>query len=408
LNEAKEMRVCKTLVRSERGSAIVFVTITLPALLGFLALGIDLGMLFVARTDAQRAADAAALAGASAFIDNSSAAAVAPAQARAMEFARRNTFRNGPIDSSEITVTVVPESSKVGVLVRRDSVRTWFGWLFGIRTVPISAYAAAVANSAGDAKCIRPFAVPDIWSDANGDENGNHLWDQGEVWRLGDNPGDFYQKFSGPDGSTAETGYGSAWRNPPFTSLVGDYGRQIKIKVTDPNDVQQPEPGIFLPWSLPDDLNMEDCTGGTGGGSVGAAAYRRNICSCNHSTINLGTEYQLKTGNMVGPTWQGVNELIDQDPGAYWDPVTNTVQGSSLGSDWFQSPRVIKIALFDPTQITGPGQQTIKFNNFAVMFLDEQVRSQDPVTGRFLYYASGSGTTGPATGSLVKALQLVQ
>lgn len=402
------MRVGSTVFGSERGSAIVFVAVTLPALLGFLALGIDLGMLFVARTDAQRAADAAALAGASAFIDNSSADAVAPAQERAMEYARRNTFRNGPIDSSEITVTVIPESSKVGVLVRRDSVHTWFGWMFGIRTVPISAYAAAVANSAGDAKCIRPFAVPDMWSDANGDRNGNHLWDQGEVWRLGDNPGDFYQKFSGPDGGATETGYGSASRNPPYTLLTGDYGRQITIKITDPNDVQQMQPGIFLPWSLPDDPNMQDCTGGIGGGSGGAAAYRRNICSCNHSSISLDTDYDLKTGNMVGPTWQGVNELIGQDPGAYWDPVTNTVQGSTLGSDWFQSPRVIKIALFDPTQITGSGHQTIKFNNFAVMFLDAQQRPQDPVTGRFLYYASGSGTTGTETGSLVKALQLVQ
>jgi hypothetical protein len=325
-----------------------------------------------------------------------------------MEYARRNTFRNGPIDSSEITVTVIPESSKVGVLVRRDSVRTWFGWLFGVRTVPISAYAAAVANAAGAAKCVRPFAVPDIWDDANGDQNGNRVWDQGEVWRLGDNPADFYQKFTGPDGSTAETGYGSAWRNPPFSGLVGDYGRQIKIKVTDPNDVQQLQPGIFLPWTLPEDPNIQGCQAGGGGGAQGAAAYRANICSCNHSSISLDTDYPLKTGNMVGPTWQGVNELIEQDPGAHWNPATNTVEGSAWGSDWFNSPRTIKVALFDPSQITGPGQQTIKFNNFAVLFLDEQLQSQDPVTGRFLYYASGSGATGSETGSLVKALQLVQ
>jgi hypothetical protein len=100
--------------------------------------------------------------------------------------------------------------------------------------------------------------------------------------------------------------------------------------------------------------------------------------------------------------------LIQQDPNAYWDPTTNTVQGSELGSDWFNSPRVIKVALFDPTQVTGPGNQTIKFNNFAVFFLDEQRTAQDPVTGRFLYYASGLGGSGTETGSLVKALRLVQ
>jgi hypothetical protein len=405
----KDMRVGRTVFKSERGSAIVFVAVTLPALLGFLALGIDLGMLFVARTDAQRAADAAALAGASAFIDNPSDEAEVPAQARAMEYARRNTFRNGPIDSSEIFVTVIPESSKVGVLVRRDSVHTWFGWLFGIHTVPISAYAAAVANSGGSAKCIRPFAVPDIWDDANGDKNKNHIWDPNETWKLGDNPGDFYKKFSGPDGGTGETGYGSSFRDPPFTGFVGDYGRQIKIKLTDPNDITQLSPGIFLPWTLPADPEIADCKGGTSGGSGGGAGYRNNICNCNNSAISLDTEYPLKTGNMAGPTWQGINELIEQDPGAHWDPTTNSVQGSAFGSDWFNSsPRVIKVALFDPTQITGSGKQTIKFNNFAVFFLDEQKKQQDPVTGRFLYYASGFGGGGPQNGSLVKALQLVQ
>jgi hypothetical protein len=296
---------------------------------------------------------------------------------------------------------------KVGVLVRRDSVPTWFGWVFGIRTVPVSAYAAAVATEAGAAKCVRPFAVPDIWDDANGDRNHNRIWDRGETWKLGDHPGDTYEKFTGPDGRASETGYGSAWRNPPFSGLTGDYGRQTTLKITDPNDVQQLQPGIFLPWSLPEDPNQEDCKGGTTGGG-GASAYRKNICSCNHSSILLDTEYPLKTGNMAGPTWQGVNELVDQDQGAYWDPATNSVQGSAWGSNWMNSPRVIKVGLFDPTQITGSGSQTIKFNNFALFFLDAQRTSQDPVTGRFLYYASGSGSTGVETGSLAKTLQLVQ
>src|SRR2546426_5394992 len=79
------------MVESETGSVIVMVALTLVVLLGFLALGIDLGMLFAARTDAQRAADAAALSGASAFVDNPPAAAVAPARARATERSEEHT-----------------------------------------------------------------------------------------------------------------------------------------------------------------------------------------------------------------------------------------------------------------------------------------------------------------------------
>lgn len=390
---------------NQRGVAIVYVAVGLLTMLGFLAIAIDLGMLFATRSDAQRAADAAALAGASAFLDNSPAAAVVPAQTRAMEYALRNTLRNGPIDSSEITIAVDSDSMKVTATIRRDSVATWFGWVFGRRWVPVSAYAIAQAASAGAARCLKPFAVPDAWQDANGDANGNHLWDAGETWRFGDNAGDFYEKYSGPGGSSTETGYGSEWRSPPFTSSAADFGRQIKIKVTDPNDVSQAQSGIFFPWQMPVDPNQAPCGVGGGGGG-GAAEYRQSICTCNNSSVSLDTDYPIKTGNMVGPTWQGTKELIDQDPGAYWDSGTNTVAGSSYAGGWMQSPRVVKIALFDPSQITKSGMQTIKFNNFALMFIEAQNSNKDPITGRFLYYASGSGG-GPNTGSLVKVLQLV-
>jgi hypothetical protein len=42
------------------------------------------------------------------------------------------------------------------------------------------------------------------------------------------------------------------------------------------------------------------------------------------------------------------------------------------------------------------------------MFIEAQNTNKDPVTGRFLYYVSGSGDPGSTTGSLVKVLQLVK
>jgi hypothetical protein len=47
---------------------------------------------------------------------------------------------------------------------------------------------------------------------------------------------------------------------------------------------------------------------------------------------------------MVGPTYQGVQSLIDLDRGAYWDESSNTVV-SQYGMD---SPRVVTVGLFDP------------------------------------------------------------
>lgn len=392
-------------VRGERGATLVFVAVAMGALFGFLALAIDLGMLFVARNDAQRAADAAALAGASAFLEYQGASGVAPANQRAMEYALRNTFQNGPIDSNEVTIQVLPESLRVGVWVRRDSVQTLFARTLGMRWLPIGAYAAAEAADAGSAKCLKPFALPDLWHDANDDLNNNRVWDEDETWRFGNDPGDRYEQFTGPGGSGTETGYGSGWRNY-VTPVNNDFGRQIKIKVSDPNDAQAAEPSLFYPWRIPTGPDPQPCPGfDLVEGSTGAAVYRQNICSCNNSEVSLDTEYQVETGNMVGPTWQGTRELINQDPGAYWDESSGTVVGSSYGAGWMSSPRVIKIALIDPMQIDGSGMQTIRFNNFALMFIEEQANNQAPVYARFLYYASGSGE---GSGSLVKVLRLVR
>jgi hypothetical protein len=74
------------------------------------------------------------------------------------------------------------------------------------------------------------------------------------------------------------------------------------------------------------------------------------------------------------------------------------------------SPRVVTVGLFDPGEITNPGRQYLRFNNFARVFIEEQASRQDAVTGRFLYYVAGVGAAreGQTTGSLVRALQLIR
>jgi hypothetical protein len=51
--------------------------------------------------------------------------------------------------------------------------------------------------------------------------------------------------------------------------------------------------------------------------------------------------------------------------------------------------------------------QEITFNNLALMFLEHQDNPRAPITGRFLYFASGTGT-GPTNGSLILYLRLVE
>jgi Flp pilus assembly protein TadG len=464
-------------VSDERGAAAVIVALTMAALVALLALGIDVGALFDARSEAQRAADAAALAGASAFLEYQQETARSEAVKRATTFATSNDIRGTPVAAGDVTIAVNLDSSTVRAVVRRDGVPTWFARLFGIDAVDVSAEATAWAGAAGAAQCVKPFAIPDIWEEATDDLNQNRIRDEGERWSYDPESGDRYAAYGGPGGAPDETGYGSGWRDG-YTDAQGrrydrDYGRRVTIKVTDPHDTWTSS--IFLPWVLPPDPNQATCgsddrrggggaggggdsggggggeddgggpgqgkgsgwfkwadrrgglgappgrgsenpdgSGGSGGGvdrdggqGRGAARYRQNICSCNASAIDLDTEYMIEPGNMVGPTYYGVQTLINMDPDAYWDDRSNRV----ISEHGMDSPRVITVAVFHPGELSSPGRQYVRFNNFVRVFLEEQASPQDPVTGRMLYYVPGLGSAGRAgatTGSLVRVLQLIR
>jgi hypothetical protein len=471
----------------ERGSVPVIVALSTAGLTALLALGIDIGALYSARSEAQRTADASALAGASAFLEYQQESARSVAVERAMRFATSNAIRGVPVEPEDVTITVNTDSATVTAYIRRNGVSTWFARIFGTDAVDVGAKATAWAGAAGAAQCVKPFALPDMWDEATQDLNNNRIWDEGERWKYDPATGDRYVRYSGPGGSLNETGYGSSWRDG-YSDTQGrtykaDYGRRITVKMTRPQDTMVPS--FFMPWVLPPDPNQAQCgssrtpgTGGTGGpggpggpdggdggdgsgpgnggkgkgggrgwdkwvekrkglggpggpggpgtppddGAInppggspgkddgkgrGANRYRQNICACNASIIDLDTEYMIEPGNMVGPTFQGVQSLIDEDPGAYWDDQSNTLV-SQYGMD---SPRVVTVALFNPAEISQPGRQYIRFNNFARIFLEEQSSSQENVTGRLLYYVPGVGTagrSGQTTGSLVRVLQLIR
>jgi putative Flp pilus-assembly TadE/G-like protein len=426
------MRRVSGRLMGRRGSTIVLVAVCLVGVLSAMALAVDLAMLFKARGDAQRAADAIALAGASAFLDGSGPGQNPVALQRADELAAVNHVNGRTINISnpvtttiggngsrrvekEVTVEVLPNIEKVRVWVRRTDNATWLSNLFGRSFMPVQAYAAAVATPAGSAKCIKPIALPDAWYDAGDDLNNNRIWDPNEKWLFGDDAGDRYDPYTGNGGAADETGYGGNWRNPPQgdNKTVKDFGRPLQLKSPDPKDPYNPQPSVFNPWRIPADGTPQSC----GDKSVvyqdqGAAAYRQNICQCNGSSVKLGEEYPIETGNMVGPTFQGFKELIAQDKDARWDDNADGGKGAVVDYDpkygeWMNSPRVVKVALYEPGQITKPGMQTIHFNNFGLFFVEDQQGPKKPIAGRFITYVSGEDE-GPTTGPLVKILRLVE
>jgi len=375
-------------IRNERGSTIVLVAVALTGLLSVVALAVDLGMLFTARSEAQRVADASALAGAGSFIeapDNE-----ARARMVAIDYAARNDVRNESVVLLPEDVEVDIANRRVTVTVRRTGDRggaipTWFAQVFGVDAVDVAARATAEAMPAGAATCLKPFAVPDAWSDDDGDGE----YDDGELY------------------DPAVTGYGSDFRNgvpsdngvdPAGTMYTKDFGRPIVLKEGTPQE--SIVPSWYFPWDVPQ-VDGQPATG--------AARYRDNIANCNPTVISLGEEYMVENGNMRGPTKQGVRDLVDQDPDAEWDVQGDSVVGSAF-QPWKASPRVAHIPLFDPTQPVDPGKKPIQFNNITAFFI-EGMQGND-VIGRFLF-ASGlgvgtSGTGGQSTGPELLFVRLVE
>src|SRR5918996_6238147 len=126
---------------NERGSTLVMMSVMLFGMLALSALAIDLASLRDARSEAQRAADAIALAGASAFRDFpwTDGPTKDSAGNRALEIARVNQVRADTIDvrnpdwkpaatypwgtvyvveTPQVTLNVIPDSQKVRAWVR--------------------------------------------------------------------------------------------------------------------------------------------------------------------------------------------------------------------------------------------------------------------------------------------------
>lgn len=396
------IRTLLRLRRDERGQSLALIAVMIGALMGMVALVIDLGMLYTARREARRAADSAALAGAKQFLLITPAtAAVGSAYDSAMAYAQRNYIQRTFIDTSEVTIQVLPAQQKVWVRVERQGLGLWFARFLGHSLGTVSAAAAAAAMPAGAAQCLAPFAVPDIWHDQDDDTDGNRLWDGTEQWVYGDDPGDFYNRYNqNPAAIPPETGYGSAYRDGNGMGITADFGLPMRLKVQDPTNA--PTSGFFYPFRI--------------GTNTGANDYRNAIQTCDDQVVPLGVPVPLEMGNMKGPTTQGVTNAVAQDSMAYWDTSTNTVVGSALGTGWLSSPRVKIVPLYSPDQIaliTG-GNHNVTFNNFALIWLEGTVTvgrgqtADEYVVGRFLYFATGLGGTGPTTGSLVRVLQLVE
>jgi Flp pilus assembly protein TadG len=401
----------------DRGAVLIHVALAVLALVAFLTIVADFGLMWTARRQAQNSADAGAIAGATGlgYDDPTDYSNTGVAKQNAYLATQTNlVWGQSPFVniSSHITfpLTPLPDcdpdgdglSQCVRVEVHRElstmnALPMLFGHLLGLTNQNTRASAIAVVAAANQSECMKPWGVADKWEEADG------TWD----------PTDTFDTAAGDDyryqGELNPQDPGTGWKAPPQTP--NDYGQMLTLKVGSPGD--SINPGWFQALDLspaPDST----CT------NSGAQCYKEAILGCAGGTWKIGDMVPKENGNMVGPTNQGTQNLIDLDPLASWDTGSQQIINSCASPSnytctqpgYLLSPRVVAIPVFDLELYIatgGPGNGTVKIVNILGFFVESV--SHGTVTGYLInkkgsYNPGAGGVAGPT--SFLKQVLLIR
>jgi hypothetical protein len=395
-------RIRKPGAGGERGAILVHVALAVLVLIAFSALAIDYGALLVSRSQAQNAADAAALAGASslAFDDpddvaRAQGAAKATGEANKVLGAAPSIVPDPPLTlpaplpnpaTGDVRLIPCPPGAPglPDTCIRADVYRsaarsnalpTFFAQILGLTSQDVRATATAQVLTGNAAECMRPWAVADRWT-----EN----WENGAASTAPWTPTSVFDKYmkkgsdyvpdpavTTPDVYTAPTPTDPGSGLTPFDANgnpTAMYGLQLSLKIGSAED--RISSGWFQSLALPN---------ADGSPSSGGSDYRNNIANCNPNIFQIGDVIPTEQGNMVGPTNQGIDDLVAKDPGASWNTSTNTLQGSCApgvcpdGQYHARSPRIVPVVLFDVDsffQGSPNGKTSVTISNIMGFFVE--------------------------------------
>jgi Flp pilus assembly protein TadG len=370
----------------ERGASILYVTTGFVGFFAATMLAIDVGMRTTARSQAQNSADAGALAGAIALAldDFDDRTATGSAVQNAVNAALENPVMGEPVavGPSDVTFPLAPsgEANRVRVAVYRTATRnnplsTFIASVFGMDVADMIATATAEAAPANAMTCVRPFTIPDKWTENNVPPN--------DTFDRYDNRGNVIANAD--EYVPGESSYDPGGE---------DKGTRLVLRAGTGNNIA---PTFYNSWSMPGNS-----------GEIGADWYEHNITDCNQALIDTESLMTQEPGNMMGPTTSGIDALIAQDPTAYWDDDTERVV-SPLG----RSPRAFPIPLYDPDifqfgKMTGRNA-TLRVAGWIGFFVEE--RAGNEVYGRIMPMLGVIDEEGPAPvpgAAVPRAVRLVE
>ena len=330
----------------ERGVVIIYTAFFMLFLLGFVAIGIDVSKLMATRTQLQRAADAAALAGASGVdvetgIVNQDTALVRAQQTGDLNKAFVKSSTNVTLLAGDVTF---PQPNQVRVVMRRDansggSMVTHVAQVLGINSIAVTATATAQAELAsGVCEGLIPMAP-----------------------------------IEPPN---------SGWFDP-------DCSKSYNLKV-DPGTGQQ---GNYQLLQYPE-CHEGTCGDVQGGGGASIRCQTANGYSC---CVDIGQEFTVtQPGVKTGPFVQGLTQR--------WDLDTDRREGICFNDYVGNGQRVVRMPIVETFDVAG--KKVIRIKAFAAFFLTKKTKGNGEMVGQFMY-DTAPGNPGGTTGTLY-TIRLVQ
>lgn len=413
---------------SERGAILLHMAIAMLALIAVNTFVVDYGVMWVARRQAQNAADAGALAGAVAMAFDpegwTDRSETGPARLAAYEVARTNTVWGQPPDvniATDVFFTDQPAAQcrdtdgsarciRVNVYrnqERDNSLPTVFGLIVGLTGQGVRATATARVAVADGTDCLKPVAIPDKWRDVNHTSGATEPWTQDDTFETHTQNGDNWLPLANPDAYTApsETDPGTGF------TVAADLGTFLVLSQGDPESVLA---GAYVPVQLPRSSAPPN----------GHSIFMENIKTCNGVPIVIGESLPHEEASPdVIDDWfdTGFEHVIDDDEDAEWDPETNSVINScaqAANPCGAHSPRIVAIPIYDTGQyfngiVNGQSSPPVTIINIVGFFVDDIDYGEDGRTVIEGYITEAPGLElGNATitpeSSLLSQIQLVR
>lgn len=371
----------------DRGAVLIYVAVAMVGLLAMATYVVDFGMFWVARQQAQNAADAAAYAAAIALAGDPAGDKTdgGVAKQTALAMGRRNLVwgEQASVLAGDITFPACPGDGTdmcVRVAVYRNQARgnplpTVFGRLIGLTTQDVQAVATAEVRPGNTATCVRPWAIPDRWADHSAPANST--FDKYSAPSVSLPDPDIYTK---PTSSTPGTGY----------QLSLNLGTPLKLHqscsaaascppATVDRDVAGVETSGFLPVNL-----APGCPSSTYANWIKGCATK-----CDGSLVKVVPDDPLTFLQGASPaanTASAVQFLVNLDPGATYNPLTKKVENSCVGGGGIpyscaqpglvESPRIVAVPTYDVNwfedhrQTGGTTGNLIKVSNILGVFVE--------------------------------------